>query len=168
MTENISQKLGTADNHGQKVKDNLVDAKSKDNILAILQCDGNSKVGISTSYYYLLQHSSSYLHWRTLTLACQKIVNFWKVLSSDKGEILFSIWGGRPPKQTYCKSAVCLHFSGYKNSLAAYYSSTTWLLNLLKIKWWPWWWTTNWRDHQGWSILLQCQLDTKICRACKL
>ena len=62
LTENISQKLGTADNHGQKVKDNLVDAKSKDNILAILQCDGNSKVGISTSYYYLLQHSSSYLH----------------------------------------------------------------------------------------------------------
>ena len=36
LTENISQKLGTADNHGQKVKDNLVDAKSKDNILATL------------------------------------------------------------------------------------------------------------------------------------
>ena len=62
LTENISQKLGTADNHGQKVKDNLVDAKSKDNILATLQCDGNSKVGTSTPYYYLLQHSSSYLH----------------------------------------------------------------------------------------------------------
>ena len=55
LTENISQKLGTADNHGQKVKDNLVDAKSKDNILATLQCDGNSKVctsTASTTYYY--------------------------------------------------------------------------------------------------------------------
>ena len=58
LTENISQKLGTADNHGQKVKDNLVDAKSKDNILATLQCDGNSKVHvplsltITTNTYY--------------------------------------------------------------------------------------------------------------------
>ena len=51
LTENISQKLGTADNHGQKVKDNLVDAKY-DNILATLQCDGNSKVCTSITYYY--------------------------------------------------------------------------------------------------------------------